>query len=272
MTTGGHPLFCSMRASQVAVRSSPTRLEKATRDRPSVAAEARRAGMGGRRSGLLPVIFLPCRHKCARGTALALLAAPIHSGANEMKISSATGATALFFSALLGAAACGPDKDKSPGEKASDAIEEAQISRQMYYQLEERALHAMLRALSPGATSEETASAGAVKRAQELEAKVGRLEQEKRRSERLLLLTRKLVGKRMKTAAGRPRRSAKATSAGKLPSVTSKKNRSPVIVAFSVGAEVPSSTRCNWKLRRSSALAVSGERPRYLAKRRTARI
>ena len=105
----------------------------------------------------------------------------------------------------------------------SDAIEEAQISRQMYYQLEERALHAMLRALSPGATSEETASAGAVKRAQELEAKVGRLEQEKRRSERLLLLTRKLVGKRMKTAAGRPRRSAKATSAGKLPSVTSKK-------------------------------------------------
>jgi hypothetical protein len=42
-----------------------------------------------------------------------------------MKFSSATGATAFFLTALLGAAACGPDKDKSPGEKVGDAVEEA---------------------------------------------------------------------------------------------------------------------------------------------------
>ena len=49
------------------------------------------------------------------------------------------------------------------GEKAvSDAIAEAQISRQMYYQLEEKALAAMLRAVSPGATSEDAPPAGAV--------------------------------------------------------------------------------------------------------------
>ena len=44
------------------------------------------------------------------------------------------------------------------------------------------------------------------------------------------------------------------------PKVMSKKNFSPVSVAFSVTGEVPVSTRCSWKLRRSSTVAVSGER------------
>ncbi|MEY4549371.1 MAG: hypothetical protein RL685_5566 [Pseudomonadota bacterium] len=41
-----------------------------------------------------------------------------------MKFSSATGITTFFLSALLGAAACGPDKDESPVEEAGEAIEE----------------------------------------------------------------------------------------------------------------------------------------------------
>lgn len=101
------------------------------------------------------------------------------------------------------------------GEKpVSDAIEEAGISRQLYYQLEERALNAMLRALSPSASSEDTASAGAVKRAQELEEKLARLEQDKRRSDRLLLLTRKLMGRGpLKSAQGRPKKKRPTSSA-----------------------------------------------------------
>jgi hypothetical protein len=55
------------------------------------------------------------------------------------------------------------------------------------------------------------------------------------------------------------------------PSVISKKNRRPVMVALSVIEEVPCSTMCNWNRRRSSAVALSGERPRKPAKRRTAR-
>jgi hypothetical protein len=54
-------------------------------------------------------------------------------------------------------------------------------------------------------------------------------------------------------------------------SVTSKKNFRPEIVAFNVIGEAPSSTRCIWKRRRSSALAVSGDRPRNLVSLRTAR-
>jgi len=44
------------------------------------------------------------------------------------------------------------------------------------------------------------------------------------------------------------------------PSVMSKKNFSPVSVALSVMGEAPVSTKCSWKLRSSSTVAVSGER------------
>lgn len=103
------------------------------------------------------------------------------------------------------------------GERpVSDVIEEAQISRPMYYQLEERALRAMLVALTPGAA--EPGSSEPTKRIAELEQKVAQLEADKRRGERLLLLTRKVLKGPMKLAVGRPRKNplaASSTSAGR---------------------------------------------------------
>lgn len=92
------------------------------------------------------------------------------------------------------------------GEKpVTDAIAESGMSRNTYYQMEERALEAMLEALGPspgpGRKVDETT------RIASLEAKVVRMEQEKRRAERLLLLTRKVVRKGRLTlpGLGRPR-------------------------------------------------------------------
>lgn len=98
------------------------------------------------------------------------------------------------------------------GEKpVTDAIEEAGLSRQTYYQLEERALEAMVEALGPNPRPGKPADAGA--RVAELEGKVARLEQEKRRAERLLLLTRKVVRTGRLTMPGRGRR--RSTESGK---------------------------------------------------------
>ena len=113
------------------------------------------------------------------------------------------------------------------GERpVTEAIEEAQINRQTYYQLEEKALRAMLRALTPGAGEAPTQSTEgpALRRIAELEAKVSRLEQDKRRSERLLLLTRKLVkpGRMTLGARGRPSKARLlSSSAGPTPSLSS---------------------------------------------------
>jgi hypothetical protein len=74
------------------------------------------------------------------------------------------------------------------------AIGQAKISRATYYKLESRALNAMLAALNPLAgTSPDGRSdlAVASERIAGLEAKVTGLERDKRRAERLLLLTRK---------------------------------------------------------------------------------
>lgn len=105
------------------------------------------------------------------------------------------------------------------GEKpVTDAIVESGISRGLYYQLEERALRAMLRALTPGqeaaASGQETSGAdGYLRRISELEERVKRLETDKRRAERLLLLTRKVLPRgAVTTGRGRPKGSkAKAT-------------------------------------------------------------
>ena len=116
------------------------------------------------------------------------------------------------------------------GETAvTDAITSANISRQMYYLMEERALRAMLRALTPGAETTPTASSvesAAARRIAELEAKLSRLEQDKRRSERLLMLTRKVLkpGPMTTGARGRPPRARpSSTSAGLAPSPSSPK-------------------------------------------------
>jgi hypothetical protein len=120
------------------------------------------------------------------------------------------------------------------GEKpVSEAITEAGISRGHYYQLETRALRAMLKALSP-ASSEEQEEGGPGRQVAALEEKVKRLEQARRRSERLLAMTRKVMagapvklrGRRTHSTSPGPRplrRSGRAKTRGKesSPSTTS---------------------------------------------------
>jgi hypothetical protein len=92
------------------------------------------------------------------------------------------------------------------GEKpVTDAITESGMSRNTYYQLEERALEAMVQALGPSPAPGRKPDPAA--RIAELETKLAGLEQEKRRAERLLLLTRKVVGRVRLTlpGLGRPR-------------------------------------------------------------------
>ena len=92
------------------------------------------------------------------------------------------------------------------GEKTvTTAIEESGISRNLYYQLETKALNAMLLALAPGADGDpSTDAAGFRHRISELEAKLQRTEQGQRRAERLLHMHRKLTPGPMKTRRGRP--------------------------------------------------------------------
>jgi hypothetical protein len=112
------------------------------------------------------------------------------------------------------------------GERAvTEAIAEAQISRGTYYELEERALKAMIAALMPTSVDSGSGSAETpAKRIAELEAKVTKLEREKRRGERLLLLTRKVLKPGpVTTGAGRPKRRPRAsTTPGPKPSRASK--------------------------------------------------
>lgn len=100
------------------------------------------------------------------------------------------------------------------GEKpVSDAIAESGLSRNTYYQLEEKALDAMLAALGPTPPGRKPDQSGEIA---SLKARLMRLEEEKRRSERLLLLTRKVVrtGRLTLPGLGRPR----STKGGERPS------------------------------------------------------
>jgi hypothetical protein len=98
----------------------------------------------------------------------------------------------------------------------TDAIKTAGISRGTYYQLETRALSAMLRALGPLASAEGLETSP-VRQIAALEAKVKELERAGRRSQRLLLMTRRVIESReRKTGSTRP---------GKGPSPSSKKKR-----------------------------------------------
>jgi len=99
----------------------------------------------------------------------------------------------------------------------TEAIARAKLSRATYYKLETRALQAMLAALNPLAGQAEDGRADlslASARISELEGKVKLLERDKRRSERLLLLTRKSLKAPVVTAhRGRwPRRLVTAGS------------------------------------------------------------
>lgn len=111
------------------------------------------------------------------------------------------------------------------GEKpVTEVITELGISRPAYYQLETKALMAMLAALAPGAVSTSEAAIP-TRRIAQLETQVNELVRDKRRLERLLYLTRKLVkpgpvtagpGRTARpgsmTSGRRPLRSSKTTS------------------------------------------------------------
>lgn len=74
------------------------------------------------------------------------------------------------------------------------AISEHGISRPLYYQLETKGLIGMMKALIPGANASASPDeATPMRQVADLEDKITRLEQEKRRLERLLLLAKKLV-------------------------------------------------------------------------------
>lgn len=93
----------------------------------------------------------------------------------------------------------------------TQAIAQAKISRGTYYQLETRALNAMLNALSPLASSAKSAKPElSAARIAQLEERVKHLEQEKRRSQRLLLLSRKALWRRVSPTPrrGRPPKDA----------------------------------------------------------------
>jgi hypothetical protein len=95
----------------------------------------------------------------------------------------------------------------------STAIEQSGISRGLYYQLETKALNAMLLALAPGADGDASPDAtGLHHRIKDLEDKVTRAEQAQRRAERLLFVHRKLSSGAVKTQRGRPARSAPSTT------------------------------------------------------------
>lgn len=105
----------------------------------------------------------------------------------------------------------------------TDAIAQAKVSRGTYYHWETRAVKAMLAALNPMASSAPDGSAdlsAATARIEALEATVKRLTQEKRRSQRLLLLTQKTV--RGPVSTGRRGRWPKAAvSTSTLPGASS---------------------------------------------------
>jgi hypothetical protein len=137
----------------------------------------------------------------------------------------------------------------SGARPVTDAIVEAKISRQTYYKLEERALRAMLTALSPGVGVEGTET-GALEAAQAkaamLEEKVATLEKEKRRTERLSLAMKKLVRPGplvtgLGTPRGRRRRTA-STSDGPKSSRTSSPTTTESTTAESSSAAETTST------------------------------
>ena len=103
------------------------------------------------------------------------------------------------------------------GEKpVTSAIEDAGISRGFYYQLETKALNAMLLALAPGADSDASPDAtGLHQRIKQLEDKLARAEAAQRRAERMLFVQRKLTSTGpVKTQRGRPAKTTTPSTRG----------------------------------------------------------
>ena len=102
------------------------------------------------------------------------------------------------------------------GEKpVTTAIEEAEISRGFYYQLETKALNAMLLALAPGSDGDPSPDAmGLTGRIRQLEEKLAKAEAAQRRAERLLFLRGKLIPGPVKTHRGRPAKTTTSSTPG----------------------------------------------------------
>lgn len=88
------------------------------------------------------------------------------------------------------------------GEKSvTEVIEEAAISRQTYYRLEEAGLRGMLASLAPAGEARQVGAQA------DAETRLQASERSRRRLERLLFLTRKIVKRGpMVTKSGRPRK------------------------------------------------------------------
>jgi len=112
----------------------------------------------------------------------------------------------------------------SGSQSITEATEEAKTSRATYYQLETRALKAMLQALLPGA---ETTGGGEslTHRLLQLERKISLLERGKRRAERLLYLTRQVLkpGPMSSVQRSRPGERPSSMKTGRKPLPTSSK-------------------------------------------------
>jgi hypothetical protein len=102
----------------------------------------------------------------------------------------------------------------------TDAIATGKISRGTYYQLEAKALAAMMAAVSPTASNGGPALVHS-KQVEELEQKVRKLEMEKRRLEHLLVLATKVVQPGpLTTGKGRPSK-RRSTRSGEIASPAS---------------------------------------------------
>lgn len=130
------------------------------------------------------------------------------------------------------------------GERSvTEVIETANISRNTYYQMEMRALQGMLAALTPVEGAPRLTKAEAqVRRLQELEDKLAKLEKDKRRSDRLLLLTRKVLKPGpVTTGRGRaPKRTKPATTTRR--SSTTRGTSSSVASSTTTNATATTST------------------------------
>jgi len=108
------------------------------------------------------------------------------------------------------------------GERSlAEACREVEMAPAMYYQLETKALRAMLTALTPGSGSVERPTP----LLQQLEEKVSMLERDKRRLERLLALTRQTIkpGPMSTGRTGRIRLPSSSDGSTPLPSSTRSK-------------------------------------------------
>jgi hypothetical protein len=110
------------------------------------------------------------------------------------------------------------------GEKpVTQAIKEAGVQRQTYYNLEAKALKAMLAALSPlSADDGRPKRSETTRRIAQLEQQVEKLSQDKRRAERMLLMTRKSIHFAVALPHGRPAKDRSSIPSGKNRSLLSK--------------------------------------------------